>query len=77
MIDFEQVNICWINIEKINTVGHKIWYTIRFFVVILPIFDQCSFYVETRLFVFTSKMFEKHMSKSDILSKDAGHRQIC
>ena len=23
---------------------------------------------------FTSKMFEKHLQKSDILSKDAGHR---
>ena len=40
----------------------------------IPIFDQCSTYVETRWLVFTSKMFEKHLWKSDILSKDAGHR---
>ena len=26
--------------------------------------------------VFTSKMCEKHLSKSDILSKDAGHRPV-
>ena len=31
----------------------------------LPIFDQCSTYVGTM--VFTSKMFEKHLRKSDIL----------
>ena len=39
-----------------------------------PIFDQCPTYVETRQLVFTSKMFEKHLWKSNILSKDAGHR---
>ena len=33
----------------------------------LTIFDQCSTYVETRLLVFTSKMFEKHLWKSDTL----------
>ena len=37
-----------------------------------PIFDQCSTYVETRFVVFTSKMFEKHLWKSDILSIEAG-----
>ena len=31
-------------------------------------------YVETRYLVYISKMFEKHKWKSDILSKDAGHR---
>ena len=36
-----------------------------------PIFDQCSTYVETRYLVFTSKMFEKHQRKSDILGRDA------
>ena len=41
-----------------------------------PIFDQCPTYLETRQLVFTSKMFEKHLWKSDILSKDAGHRQV-
>ena len=35
-----------------------------------PIFDQCPTYVETRQLVFTSKMFEKHLWKSNILSKD-------
>ena len=35
------------------------------------IFDQCSAYVETRQLVFTSKIFEKHLWKSDFLSKDA------
>ena len=35
-------------------------------------FDQCSTYAETRQLVFTSKMFEKHLRQSDILSKDAG-----
>ena len=39
-----------------------------------PIFDQCSTDVETRQSTFTSKMFEKHLWKSEILSKDAGHR---
>ena len=34
------------------------------------IFDQCPTYVETRQLVFTSKMFEKHLWKSNILSKD-------
>ena len=38
------------------------------------IFDQCPTYVETRQLVFTSKMFEKHLWKSNILSKDVGHR---
>ena len=33
-----------------------------------------STYVETRSLAFTSKMFEKHLWKSDILSKDAGQR---
>ena len=34
IIDFAQANICWINVEKINTVGDKIWYTMRYVVVI-------------------------------------------
>ena len=34
-----------------------------------PIFDQCSTYGKTRYLVFTRKMFEKHLWKSDILSK--------
>ena len=38
-----------------------------------PIFDQFSTYGETRYLVFPSKMFEKQMWKSDILSKDAGN----
>ena len=29
-------------------------------------------YVETRLMVFNSQMFEKHLWKSDILRKDTG-----
>ena len=37
-----------------------------------PIFDQCSTSVETRLLVVTTKMFEKHLWQSDILSKDPG-----
>ena len=37
-----------------------------------PIFDKCSTYVETRELVFISKMFQKHMWNSNILSKDAG-----
>ena len=39
-----------------------------------PIFDQCSTYVKTWELVFISKMFEKQLWKSDILSKDGGHR---
>ena len=35
---------------------------------------QHGLYVETRLLVFTSKVLEKHLRKSGILSKDAGHR---
>ena len=35
---------------------------------------QHGLYVETRLLDFTSKMFEKHLRKSGILSKDTGHR---
>ena len=35
------------------------------------IFDQCPTYTETRQLVFTSKMLEKRLWKSDILSKDA------
>ena len=35
---------------------------------------QHGLYVETRLLVFTSKMLEKHLRKSGILRKDAGHR---
>ena len=34
------------------------------------IFDQCPTYVETRQLVITSKMFEKHQWKGDIVSKD-------
>ena len=40
--------------------------------LILKLFDQCSIYGKTRYLVFTSKMFEKHLWQSDILSKDAG-----
>ena len=36
------------------------------------IFDQCSTYIETRWLVFTNKIFEKHLWKSHIASKDAG-----
>ena len=45
-------------------------------VFVQPIFDQFSNYVETRQLVFTSKMFEKHLCKSDILSKDASHLSL-
>ena len=38
------------------------------------IFNQCSIYWQTRWLAFTSKMFETHLWKSDILSKGAGHR---
>ena len=38
--------------------------------VLLTIFGQCSAYVQTKQLVFTSKMFEKHKWKSDILCKD-------
>ena len=41
-------------------------------VICQSIFNQCSAYVETRQLDFSSKMFEKHLWKSDILSKDAG-----
>ena len=33
-------------------------------------FDLCR----NQVIGFTSKMFEKHLSKNDILSKDAGQR---
>ena len=36
-----------------------------------PIFDQCPTSAETRQLVFTSKMFKKHLWKSDTVSKDA------
>ena len=35
---------------------------------------QCFTNGKTRWMVFTSKMFEKHLWKSDILIKDADHR---
>ena len=35
--------------------------------------SQCSHYGETRQLVFTSKMCEKQLCKSNILSEDAGH----
>ena len=38
----------------------------------IPIFNQCSTYVETRELIFTSKRFGKHLWKSGILYKDAG-----
>ena len=36
--------------------------------------ETVSTYGKTRWMAFTSKMCEKHLWKSDILSKDAGHR---
>ena len=42
----------------------------RIWKITQPIFDQCPTYVETRQLVSTSKMFEKHLWKSNILSKD-------
>ena len=33
-IDFEKTNLCWGNIEKINTFEDKIWYIMRYVVVI-------------------------------------------
>ena len=47
--------------------------SVQKFVLTCIIFDQCSTYVETRQLVITSKMFEKHQLKSDILVKDTGH----
>ena len=37
-----------------------------------PISSQCYTYGKTRSMVFTSKMCEKHLRKSDILIRDAG-----
>ena len=34
IIDFEQANVYWCNIEKINTFKDKIWYSMRYVVVI-------------------------------------------
>ena len=39
-----------------------------------PISSQCYTYGKTRSMVFTSKMCEKHLRKSDILIKDAGQQ---
>ena len=34
IIDFEQANVCWVHIEKINTFEDKIRYIMRFVIVI-------------------------------------------
>ena len=34
IIDFEQANVCWVHIEKINTFEGKIRYIMRYVVVI-------------------------------------------
>ena len=34
IIDFEQANVCWGNIEKLNTFEDKIWYIMRYVVAI-------------------------------------------
>ena len=40
----------------------------------LPISRQCATYGKARWLLFTNEMCEKHLSKSDILRKDSGHR---
>ena len=30
IVDFEQANVCWVYIEKINTFEDKNWYTMRY-----------------------------------------------
>ena len=39
-------------------------------------FGQYSTYAEARQMVFTSKMFQKHLWKSEILSKDDLHLDL-
>ena len=34
IIDSEQAKVCWVHIEKINTFENKIWYIMRYAVVI-------------------------------------------
>ena len=34
IIDSEQAKVCWVHIEKINTFENKIWYIMRYTVVI-------------------------------------------
>ena len=55
--------------QILNSVGLP---DISYILLHWPILNQCLSYVETSYLVFTTKMSEKRLWKSDILSKDAG-----
>ena len=65
--------MCWCWTQS----STQIQYSKHFFNLPLelwPIFNQYCIYMETRQLVFTSKIFEKQLWKSEILTTDVGQR---
>ena len=68
-----RTSLRWLFILKFNSVSALPIYCNLHLAHSINLFStNVETYVETRYLVFTSKMFEKHLWKSDILRKDAG-----